>query len=77
MISKMPYQLFRLGRSFSTVIRTVPGHRAPVREETVAGRYAGILFNIGSKNEQLDVINEDMELLLQVIQEVGYLYLES
>lgn len=76
MISKMPYQLFRIGRSFATVIRSVPGNRPPIREETVAGRYAGILFSLGSKNEQLDTINEDMEFIQKLLQEVDPLHPE-
>lgn len=77
MISKLPYQLFRMSRSFATVIKSVPGHRAPVREETVAGRYAGILFSLASKDQQLDLINEDMEFIAKLLQEVALTQAES
>lgn len=70
MISKVSYQMLRIGRSFSSVIRSVPGNRPPVREETIAGRYAGILFSIGSRNEQLETINQEMEYISQILQEV-------
>lgn len=71
MISKIPYKLFRASRAFSTAIKSVPGNKAPVREETVAGRYAGVVFKIASANEKLDVINQDMEFLAQMLNEVG------
>merc|ERR1711990_221963 len=54
---------FYNARYFSQVISSVPGNKPPVTEETVAGRYAGVLFKIASQNEVLDKVAADMELL--------------
>lgn len=71
MISKLPYKLFKVSRAFSTVIRSVPGNLPPVREDTVAGRYAGVLFKIASGSEKLDTIAQDMEFFDKIMSEVG------
>ena len=59
-------QTFYNARYFSEVLKSVPGNKAPVIEETVAGRYAGVLFRIASKNEILHLVAEDMERLNEV-----------
>jgi hypothetical protein len=71
MISQISRQFLKQSRLFSQVIKNVPGDKPPVREETVVGRYAGVLFSIGSKNNRLDVINNDIQLLSQLLKEVG------
>lgn len=70
MISKISYQFLKRTRAFSSVVKTVPGNKPPMREETTAGRYAGVLFSIGSKNQELDVLNEDMEYLNALMTQV-------
>merc|ERR1712072_420097 len=57
---------FYNARYFSQVISSVPGNKPPVTEETVAGRYAGVLFKIASQNEVLDKVADDMEMLNSV-----------
>lgn len=56
-------------RMFSVAIDSVPEHRPPVVEETVEGRYAGVLFTLASRAEQLSVIQQDMEMLSQLIKQ--------
>ena len=73
MISKISFKLLRLrqARLFATVIKNVPGDKPPVREENVEGRYAGVLFSIASKNQELDAVNADMEFLAQLMKNVS------
>lgn len=72
MIGKFTHQLLRQSRFFSTTTwKTVPGHKAPIREESVHGRYAGVLFSIASKNNELDTVLADMDLIAGLLQEVA------
>lgn len=41
-----------------------------MKEDNLEGKYAGQLFVVSSKREQLDVVNQDMELLLNLINKV-------
>lgn len=72
MLAKYSQRYLRFSRAFSSTISSVPGNKPPVREESVAGRYAGILFSLASKNEELHVINEDMTFLNTLIHKVSY-----
>lgn len=71
MIGKFTQQLLRQGRFFSSAtFKTVPGHKAPIREESVDGRYAGVLFSVASKNNELDLVLADMDLITGLLKEV-------
>lgn len=70
MIRTLTKRLHLNARSFAVISR-VEGDRPPIREETVKGRYAGVLFTIASKNGQLDVINEEMAYIAQLGAQVG------
>jgi hypothetical protein len=64
MIGKFTHQLLRQSRFFSNAaFKTVPGHKAPIREESVDGRYAGVLFSVASKNNELDLVLADMDMI--------------
>ena len=55
-------------RSFASAIpKSVPNHQPPVIEETPEGRYCGILFNLASKNNKLDKVNDDFTALKQML----------
>lgn len=73
MIRTFTKRLYLNSRSFSTVINSVPGDRPPVREENVEGRYAGVLFSIASRNQELDSVNADMTLINQALKQVAAL----
>jgi len=42
-------------------IKSVPGNKPPHFEDSVHGKYAGVLFGAASEKEQLDVVLEDMK----------------
>ena len=42
-------------------IKSVPGHKPPSYEDTVQGKYAGVLFSIASQTESLYAVLEDMK----------------
>jgi hypothetical protein len=45
------------------VIQTVPDHKPPSAEDTIEGRYAGVLFTTASQQEALFSVYEDMVYL--------------
>ena len=48
-------------------IQSVPGDVAPLVEENIQGRYAGLLFKIASMNKALYNVNEDMTYLQEIL----------
>jgi len=53
------------GKEFSVgddvkVIQSTPDHKPPTAEDTIEGRYAGVLFTTASQNEALFTIYEDI-----------------
>lgn len=46
------------------VIQSTPDNKAPSSEDTIEGRYAGVLFTTASQQEALFTIYEDMTYLL-------------
>lgn len=49
-----------------TKVQTAPGHTAPVAEDTIEGRYAGVLFSSASQKESLYDVYEDMIYLSEL-----------
>ena len=47
-------------------IESVPNHKPPISEDSVAGRYAHTLFTVASQNKELYKVNEDMKYILEV-----------
>eukprot|EP01016_Furgasonia_blochmanni_P018470 TRINITY_DN2096_c0_g1_i2.p1 TRINITY_DN2096_c0_g1~~TRINITY_DN2096_c0_g1_i2.p1 ORF type:complete len:138 (-),score=55.52 TRINITY_DN2096_c0_g1_i2:701-1114(-) len=56
-------QGFRAFSTQTTDIRTVAGHKPPMLEESVQGRYAGVLFQCASHQEVLHTVLEDVRYL--------------
>jgi hypothetical protein len=76
MIRTLTKRLYLNSKSFSTVINSVPGDRPPLREENVEGRYAGVLFTVASRNQELESVNTDMTMISQALKQVGVFYPE-
>lgn len=47
-------------------VASAPNHEPPSREDTIEGRYAGVLFTYASKNEKLFDVFEDMRYLQEL-----------
>jgi len=47
-------------------VQTAPGHKAPAAEDTIEGRYAGVLFSSASQQESLYDVYEDMIYLSEL-----------
>ncbi|CAK64379.1 unnamed protein product (macronuclear) [Paramecium tetraurelia] len=47
-------------------IKSVPGHKPPTFEDTVQGKYAGVLFSIASQREALHLVLQDMKYLKEL-----------
>lgn len=45
----------------NTVIKSVPGNSPPSFEDSVQGKYAGVLFSSASLKESLHLVLEDMQ----------------
>ena len=67
--AKIVRPTFYNARHFAAIAKSTPGHLPPLNEETVPGRYAGVLFKIASQHEVLDKVAADMELLNGVAKE--------
>lgn len=48
------------------VVQTAPGHKCPIAEDTIEGRYAGVLFTSASQKEALYNVYEDMMYLAEL-----------
>ena len=65
-------QLFRSARLFNPIFRqfaaqqeaqisSVPGNKPPAFEDSVPGKYAGVLFGVASEQESLNHVLNDMK----------------
>ena len=48
------------------MIQTVPNHKPPSAEDTIEGRYAGVLFVTASQQEALFTVFEDISYLGEI-----------
>lgn len=48
------------------VVQSAPGHKSPIVEDTIEGRYAGVLFSSASQKEALYNVYEDMMYLAEL-----------
>ena len=55
-------------------LKKIESNKAPVIEESIHGRYAGLLFKVASKSEALDEVNTDMELLQGLMATVTFFF---
>lgn len=46
--------------------QSAPGHKSPIAEDTIEGRYAGVLFTSASQKEALYDVYEDMMYLAEL-----------
>ena len=60
-LSRDLYQPFSVGNIKQ--IDSTPDHKAPSKEDTIEGRYAGVLFTTASQNGHLYDVFEDMKYL--------------
>ena len=51
------------------VVQTVPDHKPPIAEDTIEGRYSGVLFRTASQQECLFDVYEDMMYLAELYKE--------
>lgn len=63
-LDKALYQPFSLGEV--KVVKSTPGNKAPTIEDTIAGRYASVLFTTASSKEALFDVYEDMMYLSEL-----------
>ena len=50
-------------------IETIEGHKPPVRDDSIEGRYASVLFSTASKNNSLYKVYADLEWLAALVNE--------
>ena len=71
-LNRLSFLLRRTNR-FSTksekTIDSVEGHRPPAYEESVHGKYAGVLFASASQENALHKVLKDMEYLQKICRE--------
>ncbi|KAM3137461.1 hypothetical protein pb186bvf_010434 [Paramecium bursaria] len=58
--------IYRYSAAKESEIRSVPGHKPPAYEETVQGKYAGVLFSVASQKESLHTVLADMKYLKEL-----------
>ena len=63
-LDKSLFEPFSLGNIKQ--IDSTPDNRPPSEEDTIEGRYAGVLFTTASQNSELFTIYEDMMFLQQI-----------
>lgn len=42
-------------------IKSVPNHKPPISEDSIPGKYAGVLFSSASKKEALHLVLQDIK----------------
>ena len=50
-------------------IETIEGHAPPVRDDSIEGRYASVLFSTASQKNQLYKVYSDLEWLAALVEE--------
>jgi len=63
-VSKDLFKPFSLGDI--NVVKSTPDHKPPMSEDTIEGRYAGVLFSTASQKEALYDVYEDMMYLSEL-----------
>ena len=62
-----PSSYFRANEEFEVTgvkqVHSTDSHQPPIKEESVSGRYAGVLFTSASRDGDLYRVYEDMEYL--------------
>jgi F0F1-type ATP synthase delta subunit len=52
-------------------VLSTENHKAPIREESIEGRYAGVLFSAASRQGNLYKVYEDMAYILSIHKNVS------
>jgi len=63
---KLNYTPFRSFSALQVDIKSVPGNKAPLLEESPHGRYASVLFSIASTKEILHIVLEDVKQIKEI-----------
>ena len=58
---------FGMAKAEKSVIESVAGHKAPLNEETIHGRYTGVLFSAASEKKALGKVLEDMTKIKELM----------
>ena len=52
-----------MNRFFASKLKSVPGHKPPVTSENLHSRYSEVLFSYASKENKINLVEQDLENL--------------